>query len=178
MDIVLGQLTHSVFYMDDVLVGGLDEEDLFKNLLEVLEKLAQHNLKIQLSKIDFYVKEVKILGVIFSSAGKKPDPEKIKSIQDFPIPTSIKECQRFLGMLAFLSSFIPNYSTRLFPVFSLLKDQKNKKFQMTKEAIDSITEIKDFLSKEILLYNIDFKKPLYIVTDASNYGYGGMCYQV
>jgi hypothetical protein len=68
-------------------------------------------------------------------------------------------------MLAFLSSFIPHYSTALYPVFNLLKDQKDKgkSFVVTKEAENVIEAIKRHLAAETVIYNPDFSQPLYFI---------------
>ncbi len=83
LNLVIGDLEYVQFYMDDLLLGGVDHDDLLKNLKTVLKRLAQYNLKIQLSKTKFYVKEIKVLGVIFSAQGKRIDPDKIKAIDKF-----------------------------------------------------------------------------------------------
>jgi hypothetical protein len=69
--------------MDDIYIGANSEEEMIKNLTLVLDRLFQHNLKIRLSKTKFFVKEIKMLGVIYSPTGKKVDPEKIAAIQKF-----------------------------------------------------------------------------------------------
>jgi hypothetical protein len=66
----------------------------------------------------------------------------------------------------------------MFPVFQLLKDQKTQSFQMTEEALAAITEVKSFLKKETIIYNIDFDQPLYIMTDASQVASGAFLYQL
>ena len=57
---VLSGLLFAGFYMDDILVGGQGVVDMTKNLIAVFECLAKYNLKIQLSKINFYKSEIKI----------------------------------------------------------------------------------------------------------------------
>lgn len=42
--------------------------------------------------------------------GFKPDPEKIKAIIDMPEPQSKQDLQRLLGMVNYLSQYIPNMS--------------------------------------------------------------------
>jgi hypothetical protein len=95
--------------MDDIVIGSENEDEMMESLAIVFERLAKYNLKIQLSKIRFFQRELKILGVIFSGNGKRIDPEKIQAIDTFPEPKNIKDVQRLLGMLCYLSSFIPNY---------------------------------------------------------------------
>ena len=85
--------------------------------------------------------------------------------------------QSFLGLLAYVSSFIPNYSTAAYPLFATLKNQ-NKAFQMTEEAIECVQKLKDYICQETMLYNIDFSAPLYIMTDASQVACGSLLYQM
>jgi hypothetical protein len=179
MSFVLTDLKFLSIYMDDILIGAENEDEMADHLVLVFNRLAQYNLKIQLTKSKFYKTEVKILGVIFSKKGRSIDPAKIKAIQDFPKITTLKSCQAFLGMLAFLSSFIPHYSTALYPVFQLLKDQnKGKPFVVTKEAENAIHAIKKHLAAETVIYNPDFSQPFYLSTDASNVGMGSLLYQL
>jgi hypothetical protein len=164
--------------MDDIIIGGANDEEMLKNLKIVMKRLADHNLKIRLLKTHFWVKEVKVLGVIFSATGKKVDPAKVKAINEFGPLDSLKKAQTFLGMLAFISSFIPNFSTACYPIYALLKNQKSQKFCLTKEAVEAYESIKNFLKKETMQYHPDFSKPMYLSTDASQVGAGGFLYQV
>ena len=166
-------------YMDDIVVCSNSEEEMCENLKKLFSALHKFNFKIQISKLKLFKTEIKILGVLFSKNTRKIDPDRIKSIVDMKLPTTVKETQRLLGCLAYLSSFIPHFSTRLFPVFDLLKGaSKGKPFEMTQEAKDAISEIKDFLIKQTQLYNIKFDQPLYISTDASMVGFGCFVYQL
>ena len=81
-------------------------------------------------------------------------------------------------MLAFISSFIPHFSTACYPLYALLKDQKTKKFELTKEAMVAYDALKEFLKKETINYHPDFTKPLYLAVDASQVGCGAFLYQV
>ncbi|MFN9941974.1 MAG: RNase H-like domain-containing protein, partial [bacterium] len=165
-------------YMDDLHIGGATERELMENLMIVLDRLHKFNLKIQLSKTKFFVCEVKVLGVIYSSTGKKVDPEKVKAIQEFPAIDTLKKTQCFLGMLAFLGSFIPHFSTTCSPIYALLKNQKEKKFTLTVEAMQAFEAIKKYISKTTMLYHPNFEKPFYLSTDASNLAAGAFLYQV
>jgi hypothetical protein len=152
-----------------------------ENLIALFEDLYKHNFKLQIAKIKFFVTEVKFLGIVFSKTGRKIDPDKVKSIENFPEPTTVKSLQEVLGMLAFLSSFIPNFSTRLYPCYQLLKGKdrgKNGPIEMTVEARDALEDVKEHLMNETILYNIDYTKPVYCSVDASQVGCGAFLYQV
>ena len=68
---VLSGLPFAGFYMDDILVGGRGGADMTKNLIAVFERLAKYNLKIQLSKINFYKSEIKIWVLSFQKVERK-----------------------------------------------------------------------------------------------------------
>ena len=50
------------------------------------------------------------VGYQVSPAGIGMDPQKNKSILEWPVPTSVKEVQSFLGFAIFYRKFINNYS--------------------------------------------------------------------
>ena len=81
-------------------------------------------------------------------------------------------------MLAFISSFIPHFSTACYPIYSLLKDQKSKKFILTEEALAAYEKIKEYVKQETMLYHPDFNKNLYLAVDASQVGIGSFLYQI
>ena len=72
-------------------------------------------------KYNFFESELKLLGVVFSKAGKKIDPVKVQTITECPEPKTVKQLQRFLGMVNFVSGFIPHYATAMYPLYQLLK---------------------------------------------------------
>ncbi len=80
---IIGDLNFVNFFMDDIHVGGTTKRELVDNLKTLCDRLFQNNLKIRLSKTKFFVPEVCLLGVVFSSVGKKVDPSKVKAIQEF-----------------------------------------------------------------------------------------------
>jgi hypothetical protein len=151
---------------------------MFENLKIVMDRLFQNNLKIRLSKTKFFESQCKLLGLIFSPVGKQVDPAKVAAIQNFGPIDNIKKVQCFLGMLAFLSSFIPHFSTACSPLYALLRNQKTQPFKLTNEAMEAYEQIKKYISQTTLLYHVNLEDPLYLSTDASNVGAGAFLYQI
>ena len=52
---------------------------------------------------------VKYYGDIFDHTGISVDQSKVEAICKIPAPLSVIELQRFMGMVNYLSSFIPNH---------------------------------------------------------------------
>lgn len=42
---------------------------------------------------------MRYLGHFIGTDGLKPDPDKVSAIRKYPVPTSVKELDRFLGMI-------------------------------------------------------------------------------
>ena len=54
---------------------------------------------------------VKFFGCLYDEPGVYPDPQKVEAVHALPTPTNITELQEFLGMVTYLSAFIPGLST-------------------------------------------------------------------
>lgn len=53
---------------------------------------------------EFHSTEISFLGFIVSKCSLQMDPKKTKAVRDFPTPSSVKEVEHFLALLAFTSS--------------------------------------------------------------------------
>ena len=127
MDNLLQGMTHIAAYMDDILVTGASEHEHLQNLDTVLQKLETAGVRLKKSKCLLMSPEVEYLGHKISSEGLHPTPEKVKAIQEAPKPQSVTELKSFLGLLSYYSKFLPNMSTTLAPLYSLL--QNNRKWE-------------------------------------------------
>ena len=64
---------------------------------------------------------VKFFGCLYDESGVHPDPKKVDAVHALPTPTNITELQEFLGMVTYLSPFIPGLSTLTAPLCDLLR---------------------------------------------------------
>ncbi|CAB4032778.1 Hypothetical predicted protein [Paramuricea clavata] len=102
-------------------IPGANTEDHDIALEKVLHRARERNIKFNKKKIQLRVTEMKYLGNIVSAKGFTPDPEKIKAIVEMPLPRSKQDLQRLLGMVNYLSQYIPNMSEITAPQRTLLK---------------------------------------------------------
>jgi hypothetical protein len=63
------------------------------------------------------------LGLIISKGELRMDPVKLKAIQEWPWPQSVKEIQKFLGFCNFYRHFIRNYSHMAWLLFNLTRKE-------------------------------------------------------
>jgi hypothetical protein len=97
-------------YIDDVVVFGHTFEEHLLRLENVFRCLADAGLKLKPQKCSLFRREIRYLGHIISGAGIATDPEKVRAVQSWPVPTNVKEVQRFLGFVGYYRRFIPDFA--------------------------------------------------------------------
>ena len=83
--------------------------------------MQEKQLHEKTSKCFFGVQEVEYLSHIVSHKGVKVDPNKIKAIKEWKVPTTIKQLQVFLGLTGYYRKFVKNYGRIAAPLTTLLK---------------------------------------------------------
>ncbi len=104
------------------------------------------------------------------------DEGKVTAIQNWPIPTSIKELQRFLGFANFYRRFIQNYSSIAGPLTDLLK-HKPKSLSWTPSATESFNILKETFITAPILVHPDPDKAFVVEVDTSTTGVGAVLSQ-
>ena len=73
------------------------------NIHKVFDNLREEFFLINLKKCNF-VKEFVYLGFVVLEEGLKIDPEKVKTILEWPTPKSVTELRSFYGLASFYRS--------------------------------------------------------------------------
>lgn len=162
-------------YLDDLLVVSRSFDEHVILLTEVAKKLTDAGLTVNLIKSRFCYKYVKYLGHVVGNGTIKPDPDKVSAIVNFPIPTSVRQARRFIGMAGYYAKFIENYSTLSSPITDTIR--KHSKFNFTSEATESFNKLKQALIQEPILVHPNFSEPFYVHCDASRWGIGACLMQ-
>ena len=117
-------------YFDDLTIGGNNENDLIKKFTQVLQLCQKANLKIKLTKCDWFKREIKLLGWIISKEGRRIDPKHVKAIEDWKWPTDpeqiVKNLQAFKGLVNYCARFIPNLAEKESYLQKAIKDKNPK----------------------------------------------------
>ncbi|MBW0504259.1 hypothetical protein O181_043974 [Austropuccinia psidii MF-1] len=88
-----------VVYLDDIRLFSSSEEEHFKHVVSVLQRLRENNLFSKASSVEY-------LGYVVSSDGLKMDSSKFQQIINWPQPKSIKALQSFVVFANFYHCFI------------------------------------------------------------------------
>ena len=108
MERVLAELHWSscLVYLDDIIVYNRSVEEHLTLLGKVFARLRKAGLKIKPSKCHLLQTSVFYLGHVVSEKGVETDPEKIRCIADWPIPSSLNDLQSLLGLASYYHRFI------------------------------------------------------------------------
>jgi hypothetical protein len=136
-------------YVNDVVVKTRNSNTLIADLEETFASLREYCWKLIPNKCVFGVPSSKLLGFIISHRSIEANPEKISAITSMKAPTCIKDVQKLTGCMAALNRFISKLGERGLPFFKLLKHQE--KFTWTSEVDQALAQLKDFLSKPLVL---------------------------
>lgn len=85
-----------------------DMDEHRKHLQITLQRLREHNIKINLAKCEFCKKEITFLSQIVSKNGILPKSEKVEVITNFKKPEKAHELRSFLAILNSYPRFLPN----------------------------------------------------------------------
>jgi len=177
METVLAGLTRKkcVVYLDDILVMGSSFEEHLDNLTEVLQRLRQAGLRLKPTKCHLAKKSVMYLGYVVSHDGITTDPEKVKSVRNFPTPSSIKQLRSFLGLASYYRRFINGFSKVAAPLFALTR--KDAMFVWNDKCHGAFVQLKELLTSAPVLVFPDFQREFVLETDASGLGLGAVLAQ-
>ena len=101
---------------DDILVFGegntVGEASLNhdRNLHALLQRCRERNITLNQEKVQLRRTKVPFMGHLITSEGLKPDPEKVRTMQEMPKPTDAAGFQRLIGFVTYLSRFLPKLS--------------------------------------------------------------------
>ena len=133
------------------------------------QAIAGETIICKTSKCFFGVQEVEYLGHIVSHEGVKVDPNKIKSIKKWKVPTTIKQLWGFLKLIGYYRKFFNNYG-RIAPLLTTLL--KKDAFSWTPEATKAFEHLKEAMFQAPVLVKVDFTKNIILECDASGNGIG------
>ena len=175
-DVLRDMLNHFVFvYLDDILIFSKSLDDHVSHVKCVLQRLLENRLFVKAEKCEFHVSSVQFLGFIVEKGQLKPDPAKVKAVRDWPVPSTRKQLQRFLGFANVSRRFIKNYSRIAAPLTQLTSIKLP--FAWSPAAESSFGKLKDLFSSAPVLIHPDPELQFVVEVDASDLGVGAILSQ-
>ncbi|WUR04686.1 endonuclease [Vairimorpha necatrix] len=163
-------------YMDDVVIHAKTKRKHDELLKEVLKRFKKNNMKINISKIQFCKKEVKLLGVTLNGEDSQACEIKKNEALEYPAPANVSELRRFLGLTGWFRSFIKDYAKLTYHLTNALKGNGNN-FEWAEEMQKEFESLKECLRNLKSLKIADYSKEFLQRKDASNVGMGAVLLQ-
>ena len=162
--------TFVIAYLDDILVYSNNTADHERHVRLVLECLRRNNLYAKATKCAFFCDKTDFLGYIVGKDGLQMDPSKVQTILDWPVPSTVKATQSFLGFANFYRRFIRDYSKLVAPLTALTR--KDTVFEWTSTCQSAFENLKIRFTSAPILQHFDPEAPTVLETDASDYAMG------
>ncbi|KAL6178768.1 hypothetical protein ACLB2K_050286 [Fragaria x ananassa] len=121
-----------IVFIDDILVYLKSEKEHVKHLRLILRTLRNAQLFAKFSKCEFWLDKVGFLGCIVSAEGVSVDPQKVKVVSNWKIPTTVTEIRSFLGLTDYYRRFVQDFSKIAAPLSGLTK--KGVKFEWSDQC--------------------------------------------
>ena len=167
-----------IVYIDDIFLCHRNYNDHIMAVKEVLQRLNDANVKLNLEKCTFGRKQVEYLGFMFSKNGIEVDPKRTKRLVNLKIPTTGKELNSFLAMANYIRQHIPDFGRVTGPLYQLTKVKKlPQDTKWLSEGLPQWEKLQNILKSPIILKYPNPNEPFILRTDACVTGYGGYLFQ-
>ena len=113
--------------------------------------------------------------MIFSSSRVRPDPKKVKALENLHPPKNRKELKSFICVMQSNSDFIPNFSKSISTLRELLNSDKHYKWTDIHQKV--FNNVLDKIKKETLLSYFNISKATFIFTDPHQLGHSAILAQ-
>ncbi|KAG3069003.1 hypothetical protein PC121_g9980 [Phytophthora cactorum] len=163
-------------YFDDGFVhsravnGKTDVEVHMEHHRRRLGLMRKQKIYANLKKCIFGASEIPILGCLVGKNGVRPDPEKVRVINEWPTLSNVKELRKFLGLATYLCKYVENYAGKIRPLLQLLK--KEAEWKWTAECQQAFDAVKQGLTEALIIAVADQDRPFHVVCDASDIAIG------
>ena len=110
-------------FIDDVMVAMEIEEGHDEIVEEVLRRLEENDLFVKPEKCIWKVREVGFLGVIIRENRVRMEKEKVQGVIEWPVPKSVKDVQKFLGLANYYRQFVKDFAKIRRPLHEMMRKE-------------------------------------------------------
>ena len=179
---VIEELDGVEIIADDFLVYGRKTttreqaiRDHDNHLEKFLQRCEQHNLVLNSDKLKLRLAEVSFIGHVLTADGVRPSVEKVRAVTEMPVPEDKPGVRRFVGLVQYLSKFMPKLSDLTAPLRQLMRESNSFIWSSTQQK--AFDNIKKAMTQLPVLRFYDIKDAVTIQCDASKDGFGAILLQ-
>lgn len=172
---IFGDIPNVYPYFDDLIIAARSEAEHDETLRQICIRARQYNVKFNSDKLQYKQTSVQFLGLVISKEGIQPAQKHIRAMLEMPKPHDKQAVLRFLGLVKFLSRFIPNVSKLTANLRALT--HKEAEFVWKTEHDGEFEYLKKLIVSQPILRYFDVTKPVLVQTDSSKDGLGSVLLQ-
>ena len=172
-----------IVYLDDITIFSDSLTEHQEHLRLVLQALRDAKLYAKPKKCMFNQAEVEFCGHVVGNGLIKVMEQKIKVINEWPVPKNVQEVRQFYGLANYYRRFIKGFASIAAPLSDLFKtadrldskaNSKDKRRPIIWNTACQVAfnRLKEALTNAPVLAQPDFSKPFIIETDASDFTIG------
>ena len=169
-------------YLDDLLVYASTEEECITNLRKIFQRCKDFNLTLHPDKCKFGLSEVEYVGHKLDHEGVHFTRDRLDSVFNFKQPTTLGELKSFLGFAGYFQEHVHHFQQLAKPLHLALtnydKKKKSQKIKWTDELRAGYEALITAVHECPKLHFLDDHSPIFLHTDASDYGIGAYLFQV
>jgi transposase InsO family protein len=166
-------------YIDDVLIHAPTHEIFMIRLREIFVRFRKHKITVNPEKCLLGLEEVEFVGHLINGKGIHFTRSRLDSVLEIPLPTHEKGLKKFLGVANYFRDHIHHHSELVRPLQQLVVNYTpSRRIIWTKEAEDAFANIKEAINNCPSLSFMHESAPVYLHTDASDYGIGAYLFQL
>ncbi|PSR72503.1 hypothetical protein PHLCEN_2v11626 [Hermanssonia centrifuga] len=172
----IGSICH--VYLDDIVIWSETLDEHRRNVATVLECLRRHKLYCSPKKTDLFCISINFLGHYISANGIEADNKKVEKILDWPVPRLASDVRSFLGLVRYISNFLPSLAQHTLILNTLTTKEAEKDFRWTPAHFQAFESVKLLVTSRECLTVIDHNNlgnnKIFVSCDASDFCTGAV----
>ena len=163
-------------YVDNFMIFSKTFKEHLATIACLMEVLEERKYSLRKDKCEFAFNSMEVLGFVVDGESVCASPDNVSKVFEFPVPTTRKELQRFLGLTNFNRRFVKDYAAVSRPLAELTSCKVDFKWEYQHQL--AFQSLKDSIAEIIKAAHPDFSRPFHIRTDASDIAVGAALYQI
>ena len=112
------------------------------------------------------------MGVIIGEDGVRMEKEKVQGVVEWPVPKSVKDVQKFLGLANYYRWFVKDFAKIAKPLHEMMR--KETKWNWGERQQKAFEELKERFTTEPVLVTPDLDREMRVEVDALDFATGGV----